>query len=197
MQINLRYVVVAMGVVILLLLIYIMFLHMRLILSQSKNQQPIVINNYAGTPNNQPQSAPVDNSSNKLSVLPQSSFFMDSIGFAEKFVRGQVKYDSNIPLTQSALKTLNALSVFNDQIKEKIITAINYNAVDAANAMNNENRLRGIALNEKTPLWIVIIKEAMGKVVPNMNSSDQFNPNAVTDNTQIPAGTFPRLLNNN
>lgn len=198
MQINLKYVVIAMGAVILLLILYIMFLHMKLLLSQSKTSaQPIVINNYTGSAtSNQP--APTENNfQSKITSMPQSSFFMDSINFAEKFVKGQVNYDGNIPLTQSAMKTLSALSVLNDQIKNNIVTAINYNVVDTANAMNNENRLRSIALAEKTPLWIVIIKEAMGKAAPSISASGQFNPNAVTDNTTQPsAGPFSKLLSN-
>lgn len=197
MQVNLKYVVIVMGAVIVLLLIYIMILHMKLILSQTKSSdKPIVINNYTG---NQSQPSSISQPQSKaMNILPQSSFFTDSINFAEQFVRGNVSYDGNIPLNQSAQKTINALNVFNDQIKNNIITAINYYAVDSANSMNNEAKLRQMAQAEKTPLWIIILREAMGKVVPSMNSADQrFNPNLVTDNTQTPTGTIPNFLTKN
>lgn len=167
-----------MGILILLLIVYIMVLHIKLSSqNKSSSSQPIIINNYPNSTNTTP---PDNSQSTKISSLPQSSFFIDSINFAKNFLNKKSNFNNEIPLTASAQKTLNTASLLNDNIKSDIIKVMNTMAND-----NSEFRLRMISQQEQTPLWIIILRESMMKTSPSMNlNNTAFNPNSISQSDQ-------------
>lgn len=63
-------------------------------------------------------------------------------------------------------KLIDTIGKLNDQSKGSVVTAIKYLSVEPSQARANEQMMRAMAESEKTPLWFIILRESVRKVVP-------------------------------
>lgn len=182
MYINTKHIIFLLVGINILLILYILF----------SKKQPIVVNVNNGTVPNQNKSNSFSpnspayqpsqcNGRQANSELPtsQSDFFTKSIQFATDYLKSNSDFDIH-SVPESAQKVLNSTKILSEQVKQNIITAMNYFSVDVINANQTENNFRAMSTNEKIPLWIIIMREAIVKVVPDLNvKSETFNPNFV------------------
>lgn len=183
MYINPKHIIFILIGINILLILYILF----------SKKQPIVVNVNNGQvvlPNQNQNNNSFLNSelrnTNCTLPNPQSDFFRKSIQFASDYLKGNSDFDVH-SVPENAQKILNSTKIFSEQIKQNIITAMNYFSVDAINAPKNENHFRTMSSTEKLPVWIIILREATAKVVPDLNlhSTTSFNPNFVQENANL------------
>ena len=96
----------------------------------------------------------------------QTDFFNKSAEHAEKvlfnkhFIQeyGEPAYYGN--------KLLDVIYRLNDETKKNIIIAIKYMCIEPQACRSNEKLFRMFAEQEKVPLWFLILREGVKKVVP-------------------------------
>lgn len=103
----------------------------------------------------------------------QTNFFNDSAEHAKKvlfqkeFIHeyGEPQYYGN--------KLLDMAYKLNDQTKENIIIAIKSTCIESETCRSNERLFRMMAEQEQVPVWFIILREAVKKVVPEFVVSSQ------------------------
>lgn len=186
MYINPKHIILAMGIMIVLMMMYIIHLLRHPV---GNSQQPIIImpgngNQFSG---NQAQHIQDQNriANTNFAGGLQSDFFKRSLQFATDYLQGRSSspVDTN-SLPMDSQQILSCLAMLSESVKRNIVIAINYFSIDVANAADTENKFRTISSETKTPLWIVILREGASKVIPNFNlmNDNNFNPNFIAPN---------------
>lgn len=148
--------------VIIMLLVIIAILLLLLVIDRMLSRQVNIPQRIA--PPTQPTVMP--------SVMPSISyrddFFSQSSRFAEDFIRGKQAF-TNPSSDPNPSRIIEALRMLNTETKESVITAIRFFSVDYQNYATTENMFRQMRSSEKTPLWLIILREALVKVVPSLS----------------------------
>lgn len=156
-------------IIVILLIIIVVLLFIQVF--QLKRQASV------NTPAREPQTPPV-----LTHPALKEDFFSRSALFAENYIRGKETFSNNT-ISLNATKTLDALSILNDQTKESVITVIRFFMVDKDNYARRENEFRQMSSMERTPLWIIILRQGLIKVIPSLSFSEaSFDPMSLTEN---------------
>lgn len=113
----------------------------------------------------------------------QTNFFNDSaehakqVLFGKHFIQeyGEPQYYGN--------KLLDVVHKLNTPTKENIIIAIKSMCIEPGACRQNERLFRSMAEQEKVPIWFMILREAVKKVVPEFMQEAQ---DIQTENKIIP-----------
>lgn len=104
----------------------------------------------------------------------QTSFFNKSSEHAGKVLLGKAFIQEYGEPGYYGNKLMDTISKINDETKRSVITAIKFMSIEPQQSRINENKFRIMAVQEKVPVWFVILREATKQVVPYlMNSSDR------------------------
>lgn len=104
----------------------------------------------------------------------QTSFFNKSSEHAGKVLLGKAFIQEYGEPGYYGNKLMDTISKINDETKRSVITAIKFMSIEPQQSRINENKFRIMAVQEKVPVWFIILREATKQVVPDlMNSSDR------------------------
>lgn len=96
----------------------------------------------------------------------QTDFFNKSAEHAEKVLFGKQFIQEYGEPGYYGNKLLDVIHKLNDETKRSVIIAIKYMCIEPRACRNNERTFRAMAEQEKVPLWFLILREAVKKVVP-------------------------------
>lgn len=98
----------------------------------------------------------------------QTDFFNKSAEYSEKVLFGKQVIQEYGEPQYYGNNLLDIIHKLNDETKKRIIIAIKYMCIEPVACRNNERAFRMIAENEHIPLWFIILKEAVKKVIPEL-----------------------------
>lgn len=119
-----------------------------------------------------------NSSSTSLSNLSspfQTDFFNKSSDHAEKVLFNRVFIQEYGEPGYYGNKLMDVIYKLNDETKKSIITAIKFMSIEQNMTRSNENKYRMMAVQERVPVWFVILREATKKVVPDFIQTEQQN----------------------
>lgn len=122
------------------------------------------------------------NSIPDISSQHQTSFFNDSAEHAKKVLFGTVFIQEYGEPQYYGNKLLDVVSKLNAPTKENIIIAIKSTCIEPGACRQNERLFRNMAEQEKVPIWFMILREAVKKVVPEFVQAESI----VSENKIIP-----------
>lgn len=113
-----------------------------------------------------------------------TDFYKKSVEYAEKilFVKivdpqyGETNFYGN--------KLIDTISKINNETKQSAIIAIQYFSIEPSQARVNEQLFRAMSQQEGVPLWFIILREAIKKVVPEF--AQESNTTMQTENKIVP-----------
>lgn len=120
-----------------------------------------------------------------LSCSPtyNTDFFINSVALAEKVLQGDNSVKNGEKYSGTPL--FDIISTLNDNTKKSVIIAIKSMSIEPVTARNIEKQFRYMAEQEKVPLWFIILREAVKKVVPTFMQFDKFEAD---NNLPVPGG---------
>lgn len=98
----------------------------------------------------------------------QTEFYKKSAEYAEKVLFGKVFDPQYGEKNFYGNKLIDAINKINNSTKQSVIIAVKYFSIEPSQARDNEQSFRIISEHEKVPLWFVILRESMKKVVPEL-----------------------------
>lgn len=102
----------------------------------------------------------------------QTDFFKKSSEHATKVLFGKSFDPQYGESNYYGNKLIDVVNKLNDETKQSIIIAIKYFSIEPSQTRFNEQMFRSMSDQEKVPLWFVVLREAVKKVVPEFTSSD-------------------------
>lgn len=110
----------------------------------------------------------------------QTDFFNKSAEHAEKVLFGKVDIQEYGEPGYYGNNLMDIISKLNDETKKSIVVAMKYMCIEPVSCRNNEKAFRIAAVNERVPVWFIILREATKKVIPDfMNSQEDVKNNVV------------------
>lgn len=96
----------------------------------------------------------------------QTDFFNESIKYAERVLFGKEFIPEYGQPDFYANKLLDTVNKLNEDTKKSVIIAIKSNCLEPGACRNNERLYRNMAEQEQVPVWYMILREAIRKVMP-------------------------------
>lgn len=102
-----------------------------------------------------------------------TDFFKKSVEHAEKvlYADNSIKNGEQINF---GTPLFDMISTLNESTKKSITIAIKSMTIEPINARNLERQFRTSADQEKVPLWFIVLREAVKKVIPSFMQFDKF-----------------------
>lgn len=101
----------------------------------------------------------------------QTDFFNKSAEHAERVLFGKIHIQEYGEPQYYGNELIDMTKKLNEETKKSIVIAIKYMCIEPISCRDNEKSYRVIAEQEKVPIWFIILRQAMKKVVPEFASA--------------------------
>lgn len=98
----------------------------------------------------------------------QSDFFKKSILHTENIIKGIIPVDDYLKEEKNGSDVVRTFAMFSPSEKNSLLSMLNYYQSDPILYSASEKQFRTISAAENLPLWIIILREAMKKLHPDI-----------------------------
>lgn len=109
----------------------------------------------------------------------QTEFYNKSMQHAENILFGKAFDPQYGEAHYYGNKLMDVIGKLNDDAKKSIVIAMKYFSIEGTQARANEQTFRIMAVQEKVPVWFIILREATMKAVPEFFEQQNIHSNVI------------------